>query len=131
MSLFKLMAQSCGLSLSETVAYLGTKPDTTKSWWIGRRKPPEMVLEQLTELAVRQDLAAQKALVDMGLLTPKPDRVTLPLCASDSAARKLGWPCLNAYRAVIRRIIEKMPPKLATRLVLVTEGRSARIRVGR
>lgn len=123
MSLLKLMAQSCGLTLRETVEYLGTKPDTTKSWWVGRRKPPEIVLERLTELAVKQDMAAQQALVDMGLVTPKSDPVTLPFCGSDSAAQRLGWPCLNAYRAVIRRIVEKMPPTLATKLVLVAEGK--------
>lgn len=122
MSLLKLMAQSCGLTLRETVVYLGTKPDTTKSWWVGRRKPPEVVLERLTELAIMQDMAAQQALVDMGLVKTKSDPVTLPLYSSDLAAQRLGWPCLNAYRAVIRRIVERMPPTLATKLVLVTEG---------
>ena len=121
-SFFKLACQSCGLPLKEAIGFLGTRLDTTKSWWIGRRKPPESVLEKLIELAVRQDVAAQEILLEMGLLDDKSfSRVTLKEVDSDLEAKAMGWPSANAYRAVIRRVVEKMPPALALRLVLVSQ----------
>lgn len=120
-SFFKLACESCGLPLKEAMEFLGTKLDTTKSWWIGRRKPPESVLEKLIELAVRQEVAAQEILLELGLLEDKScSRLTLRVVESDSEAKAMGWPSANAYRAVIRRVVEKMPPALALRLVLVS-----------
>ncbi len=52
----------------------------------------------------------------------KDKRITLKVCGSDLQAPKLGWPSANAYRVVIRRTVEKMPPKHAMRLVLVPDN---------
>ncbi len=121
-SLFKLLSQSCGLTLNEAISYLGTNPETTKSWWVGRRTPPEKVLEKLTDLAVNQDVAAQGLLLKLeALSSSKEGRITLKYDRSDSKAQKLGWPSANAYIAVIRRAVEKMKPEHAIRLVLVTD----------
>ena len=121
-SFFKLLCQSCGLPLKDAMEFLGTRVDTTKSWYMGRRKPPESVLEKLIELSVKQDIAAQEILLEMGLLEDRNcTRVTLKEVDSDSEAKLMGWPSANAYRAVIRRVVEKMPPALALKLVLVSQ----------
>lgn len=122
-SLFKLFSQSCGLQLKDAQLFLGTSVDTTKSWWAGRRKPPEAVMEKLVELAVNQDVAAQELLLQLEEVAQndKKQHITLKVPASDSEALAIGWPSANAHMAVIRKAVEKMPPELALRLVLVTD----------
>ncbi|RYE40040.1 MAG: hypothetical protein EOP48_25130 [Sphingobacteriales bacterium] len=75
---------------------------------------------KLTDLSVRQDIAAQEVLLSMGLLEEDTadNRVTLQVYDSELQARANGWTSANAYLAVIRRVVEKMPPRLATRLIL-------------
>jgi len=103
--------------------FLGTNVETTKSWWSGRRNPPEAVLEKLVDLAIMQDIAAQELLLDLNKLDKKNKKqhITLKTYALDSHAQAVGWPSANAYMAVIRKAIEKMPTALALRLVLVTD----------
>ncbi len=104
--------------------FLGTNVDTTKSWWSGRRNPPEAVLEKLVDLSIAQDVAAQELLLQLEKLDKKNKKqhLTLPTYALDSQAQAVGWPSANAYMAVIRKAVEKMPAELAMRLVLVTDS---------
>ncbi|WP_338875021.1 hypothetical protein WBJ53_05330 [Spirosoma sp. SC4-14] len=122
-SLFKLFSQSCGLPLKEAQLFLGTNVDTTKSWWAGRRNPPEEILEKLVDLSIKQDIAAQELLLQLETLGKKNKKqyITLKAHALDSQAQAIGWPSANAYMAVIRKAVEKMPIELAMRLVLVTD----------
>ncbi|WP_139361613.1 hypothetical protein [Spirosoma sp. 209] len=122
-SLFKLFSQSCGLSLRESHLFLGTNVDTTKSWWSGRRNPPEALLEKLVDLSIRQDIAAQDLVLQLQTLAQKAKRqhITLTAPALDSQAQALGWPSVNAYGAVIRKAVEKIPIELALRLVVETD----------
>ncbi|MFN8343501.1 MAG: hypothetical protein U0X91_00765 [Spirosomataceae bacterium] len=122
-SLFKLFSQSCGLSIKEAQLFLGTNVDTTKSWWAGRRNPPEAVLEKLVDLSITQDVAAQELLLQLEKLDKKNKKqhLTLQAYALDSQVQAVGWPSANAYMAVIRKAVEKMPAELAMRLVLITD----------
>ena len=122
-SLFKLFSQSCGLPMKEAQMFLGTSVDTTKSWWTGRRNPPEAVLEKLVDLSIRQDIAAQELLLQLEKVGKKDAKqhITLKAHALDSQAQAVGWPSANAYTAVIRKAVEKMPPELAMRLVLIND----------
>ncbi|WP_040006565.1 hypothetical protein [Fibrisoma limi] len=122
-SLFKLFSQSCGLPLKEAQLFLGTSVDTTKSWWSGRRNPPEAILEKLVDLSINQDIAAQELLLQLEALGKKNKKqhITLKAYTLDSQAQAIGWPSANAYMAVIRKAVEKMPIELAMRLVLMTD----------
>lgn len=122
-SLFKLFSQSCGLSIKDAQLFLGTNVDTTKSWWSGRRNPPDSVMEKLVDLSIAQDVAAQELLLQLEKLNKKnkKQRLTLQVYTLDSQAQAVGWPSANAYMAIIRKAVEKMPAELAMRLVLLTD----------
>lgn len=47
-TMFKLVCESCGLSVREAAKFLGAKLDTVKSWSSGRNPAPESVIEKLT-----------------------------------------------------------------------------------
>ena len=122
-SLFKVFSQSCGMSLKDVQMFLETNGDTTKSWWTGRRNPPEAVLEKLVDLAVKQDLAAQELLMDLDKLNKnnKKQHIRVKVYSLDSQAQAMGWPSANAQIAVIQKAIGKMSPEHAMRLVLITD----------
>ena len=46
--------------------------------------------------------------------------MTLPMARTDEDAERLGWPCVGAHVAVIRRIVERAPEGL--RVVPVYPG---------
>ena len=119
-STFKLFAQSCGLTLIEATRFTGTKTETARSWWFGRRNVPETVLDQLVELSIKQDVAAQEILLllhSAAFSTTQPD-VCLRVIHSDMEARAAGWPSASTHMAVLRRVAEKLPRHLAARLKL-------------
>jgi hypothetical protein len=66
---------------------------------MGRNRPPPGALDQLVELGLRIDRAADEAVLAI------PDdfagEVELGLAVDDAEARALGWPCVGAHRAVI------------------------------
>ena len=110
-TLFKLFAQSCGLTLAEAAAFLDIPTNTAKSWWSGRRKAPEAVIEKLCDLAIKQDVAAQALILDLETRDIENEQALLVLKTenSDLEAQANGWPCANAHNAVVRKVLEKMP----------------------
>jgi hypothetical protein len=124
-TMFKLVCDSCGLSLREAPQFLGAKLDTAKSWSSGRNPAPETVIDELIELAVRIDVAAREGLLRIkesragqGL----PEKIEIGIAADDAEAQSLGWPCAGTHHAVIRNLIELAPDDIKHRLVIVPRG---------
>jgi hypothetical protein len=59
MSPFKLLCQSCGLSLREARRFLNVRDRIVRHWWNGTLKPPKDVIAQLWHLFQRIDRRAQ------------------------------------------------------------------------
>ena len=51
-TMFKLLCESCGFSLPEAPNYVGAKLDIAKSWFSGRARAPESVINKLVDLAI-------------------------------------------------------------------------------
>ena len=62
-TMFKLVCDSYGLSVREAAKVFDAKPDTAKSWSSGRNPTPESVIDKLTWLSVRIDVAAREELL--------------------------------------------------------------------
>ena len=65
-------------------------------------------MQALHELADRQEEAASQAL-DVWEAEGQPAEIEIGLASDDHEAQSLGWPCVGAHLAVIRRMWEAMP----------------------
>lgn len=121
MTLFPEILRGCGLSQREAADFLGIRPDTVKGYASPSRpqQPPPGVLAELHELAARQDQAALDE-VDTWEQQGRPSEIEIGLASDDYEAQGLGWPCVGAHRAVIRRLWELLPPEV--RIVMVPRG---------
>lgn len=121
MTLFSEILRGCGLSQREAADFLGIRPDTVKGYASPSRpqQPPPGVLAELHELAARQDQVALEE-VDVWEQQGQPSEIKIGLASDDCEARSLGWPCVGAHRAVIRRLWEMLPPEV--RIVMVPRG---------
>lgn len=115
MTPFSLLLQGCGLSQREAATVLSVSIHTVKSWGSGRNPTPAGVLAELQALAQRQQTAAREA-HDVWQRAGAPDSVEIGYCSDDSEAQSLGWPCVGAHGAVIRRMIEMLPPSVTVHL---------------
>ncbi len=77
------------------------------------------IFAQLHALAQRQETAAEETLglwEELGC----PAEIEIGLASDDHEARALGWPCVGAHAAVIRRVWELLPPDV--RVIVVPRG---------
>jgi len=121
-TMFKLVCDSCGLSIREAAKFLDVKLDTAKSWSSGRNTAPESMIDKLIELSVRIDVAAQEELLRIDEARAGegiPERIELTIPLTDTEAQTLGWPCIGTHRAIIRRLIETAPDDIVHRIALV------------
>jgi hypothetical protein len=124
-SIFKLAAQSCGLTMGEATAFLNVREGTARAWWLGNRTCPESVVEELIDLRVQQDGAAQETLNELVQLFAKnkiPDEIEIGIASDDHEAQSIGWPCIGAHAAVIRLLMEKLPKEIAKKIKIVPRG---------
>lgn len=100
MTLFALLIQRCGLSLSEAAAFLGVRLDTVKSWSSGRNPTPPGVTDELRALYEKIETAAENLL---SIIEEADDEAEIELgyASDDKEARSLGWPCVGAQRAAL------------------------------
>jgi len=125
LSKFKLLLQSCGLSISEAAVFLNVREPSVKDWSSDRRTVPDGIIKLLLELSDKQKNVAQKALTEIEKIIDKsgiPENLELGLATDDHEAQTLGWPCVGAHGAVLRRIIEMLPSKVAASVVIVPRG---------
>lgn len=96
---YALILDRCGLSLREAAEFHGVRPDTVKSWRLGRRAAPPGALAELRALYTRIERAAGEALKEIA--RQRAGAVELGLASDDAEARALGWPCVGAQAAVL------------------------------
>lgn len=113
MTLFSQLLAACGLSQTEAAAFLGVRIDSLKSWSSGRREAPAGVWGALWDLAEKQQKAAENGF-DAWDEVGQPDQLEFGLASDDAEAKSLGWPCVGAHLAVVRRLFELIPPDAAT-----------------
>lgn len=124
-STFKLISQDCGLTMTEAASFLDVRPDTAKSWWMGRRTCPDSVVDEILTLAIRQDVAAQEAALVITEAVERqgaPEDIELGIAADDYEAQSIGWPCVGAHAAVIRKLIKMLPSALVVLVKIVPRG---------
>jgi hypothetical protein len=122
MSPFKLLCQSCGLSLREARRFLNVRDRIVRHWWNGTLKPPKDAIAQLWHLFQRIDRRAQATVnhtLEQIEVHGRPDFIELAIAGDDAAAQGLDWPCAGAHRAFVRRVMELLPRELAVRAALV------------
>lgn len=125
MTPFRLILNSSGLSIREAAVYLNVSHNTAESWAGGRRSVPAGVMAEMFSLIDRQERAAREAVdVITGMAAQRPDMeaIDIGFCADDFEAQSLGWPCKTAHDAVIRRVLEGLPPELRPLVQLVPRG---------
>ncbi len=127
-SVFKLISQDCGLTMTEAASFLDVRPDTAKSWWMGRRICPDTVIDELLALSVRQDVAAQESAIVIQNAAEQrgaPEDIELGIASDDHEAQSLGWPGAGAHAAVLRKTVKLLPPDLAVLVRIVPRGQPA------
>lgn len=128
-TLFKLACQSCGLSLREAAAFLEVRDTRAKEWWMGRRTPKPSVIDELLALAHRQEIAAAETVKVIQIQIAArgvPEEIEIGVGADDHEAQSLGWPCVGAHAAVLRRVIESLDPDISA-IVKIVPQRPKRI----
>jgi len=125
MTTYNLLKQSCGLSHREAAAYLDVRESRSKDWSAGRVLTPPGVLAGLFELVLRQEAAAEEALAVIEAAIDKhglPQSIPIGVSVDDHEAQSLGWPCVAAHMAVIRRLIEMLEPEIVPLIEIVPRG---------
>lgn len=119
MTLFAEILRGCGLSQKEAADFLDARIDTVKSWGSGRNAVPAGVLNEMHALTEKQEAAATQA-QQIWLDAGEPDEIEIGISSDDYEARSLGWPCVGAHGAVIRRLWEMLPTDVD--IVVVPRG---------
>lgn len=123
---FKSLCQSCGLTMSEATAFLDVREGTARAWWLGNRTCPQSVHDDLLNLYRIIDQAAQAAadfiMQQKNENVAAPEMIELGIASDDHEAQTLGFPCIGAHGAVLRRVIESLPDDLALRCIIVPRG---------
>ncbi len=127
-SLFRILIDTAGLSLSQASHFLDAREDSVMSWSSGRRGTPDGVIDELLDLVTRQRLAAQhgadtiiKKIKKHGLSAA----VEIGISADDHEAQSLGWPTVSVHGAVIGMMLSSLPAHIARRAVIVPRGSTA------
>ena len=122
---FKLLCQSCGLTMDEAINFLNIRHDTGKSWWLGRRNPPEEVLRDLHSLHARIDDVARNVLATIDQVEREKgelEKIAIGVAVDDHEAHDLGWPCIGATAAIARIVLENLAPDKLARVIIVPRG---------
>lgn len=117
----RLLLHRCGLSQTDAAAFLRNsrtgepvESRLVRRWISGEYPVPDNHWQALLDLCTRQDRAAEEMLAlirDQGGAGPRSE-LTLRMARTDEEAECLGWPCVGAHIAVIRRVVEWAPKKI-------------------
>lgn len=124
-TVFSFACQACGMSPTEAAQLLKTPVPVVKSWCSGLQVAPEKAIAVLLNLSQQQNKHAQKIGLDIYRFQQKAKtadknyKIVLNVAMNDQDAQIRGWPCASAYNAIIRRIVERMPPAAAKRMVIM------------
>lgn len=124
MSVFRILAESTGLSLQEAADFLRADERTVRRWLEGEN-PPTETLTQMFTLIDRQARAAAESIrvIEARLATAAMLAfIDLGISTDDHEAQSLGWPTASAHGAVIRRVVVTLPHSLRHLIRIVPRG---------
>lgn len=130
----KLLLARCGLSQTDAAAYLDREARLVRRWLDGSYPVPTEHWARLLDLCARQDRAAEETLAlvrEQAKQHGAPREVTIRLSRSQDGAAELGWPCIGAHLAVIRRVAEWAPKAITVRAVYPGESEAADVAAAR
>lgn len=105
---FAILCSACGLSQREAAVLLNVRPDTVRSWAIGRNPVPDGAMTELAKLFAHIHAQAENGLKILNEMTRKhgkPTVIDLNLASDDAEARSLGFPCASAQAASLGILI--------------------------
>jgi len=83
----------------------------------------------LVDLCARQDRAADEAVeqikATMKEFGERPDQIAIRVARTQEDADRLGWPCVGAHVAVVRRVMERAPTRIVIAPVYPGESDAA------
>ena len=115
-TVFALLLGRCGLSHTDAAAFLGVRPDTVRSWSIGRNQTPDRVIAQLRALHARIERSAAEALdaIDaQAAARGEPGTIELGIASDAREAQDLGWPCVGAQAASLGLVVARSSRAIA------------------
>lgn len=120
---FKTLCQSCGFKMMEAADFLAVSPNTAKSWWLGTRTCPDGAINELRALFTMIDRAAEEHIAQqIKERGNPPELIQIGLACDDHEAQSLGLPNVAAHAAMLRRVIERLPPEYAALIEIVPLG---------
>ncbi len=125
MTPFRLLAQSCGLSLVETASYCGMPKSTTNECWYGRRNAQPTALAALHSLSRRIDSLADSLGAAFDSLAPqgaKPASIVVRIVASDKQAQQdYDLPFASCHVALLGRAVSRAPKRCVKHITFSTD----------
>lgn len=122
------MLARCGLSQTDAADYLEVEARTVRRWIEGSFRPKEEQWQRLLDLCASQDRAAEEMLRILREQTKQhgaPHEITVRLSRTQADADRLGWPCVGAHLAVLRRVAEWAPRSVKILAVYPGEDEAA------
>lgn len=109
----KVMLARCGLSQTDAADLVEKDARMVRRWLSGELPMPVVLWQILIDLCARQDRAAEVEIEKLKARSKKsgdqPIQSLIMVARTQDEARWRGWPCVGAYVAVVRRIIEWAP----------------------
>lgn len=109
----KVMLARCGLSQTDAADFVGKDARMVRRWISGELPMPVALWQLLVDLCARQDRAANVEIEKLKARSRKSDdqpiQSLMMVVRTQDEAKWRGWPCVGAYVAVVRRIIEWAP----------------------
>lgn len=109
----KVMLARCGLSQTDAADFVEKDARMVRRWISGELPMPVALWQLLVDLCARQDRAAEVEIEKLKVSSKKsgdrPIQSLIMLVRTQDEARWRGWPCVGAYVAVVRRIVEWAP----------------------
>jgi hypothetical protein len=124
-TVYDLLRVRCGLSQQEAAEFHDVRLDTIKSWSAGRNEANPRVLAELRGLYQKIIHASGQLGARIDALKGDPSsttEVTLGTAESETAARKLGFPCMGAHAAALGLAIATLGDDVAVALVPYRQG---------
>lgn len=125
----KVMLHRCGLSQTEAANYVEVQDRTVRRWLDGSLSPGPDKWQALVDLCARQDRAADEAVeqikTTMREFGDRPDQIAIRVARTQEDADRLGWPCVGAHVAVVRRVMERAPKRIVIAPVYPGESEAA------
>jgi hypothetical protein len=106
MTPYALLLEACGLGHRQASDLHLVSLDTVKSWSLGRNAAPPGAVAELRALATHIEHHALTLISDIRGTGQRAVILQYPL--DDATAKAWGFPCVGAWRAMMRRVVAQI-----------------------